>query len=171
MSSRVMIGFMSFNVREFIPPPRCYKCQGYGHIAKVCKGKQRCGKCGGHHEYGQCGVSDVRKCCNCGGDHTAAYRGCPVRKKAVEVQQVRAERNLTNAKKESPVVRHIQERDKDVVELNAEKLVLFIAYVITCSEQAKTETGKIKIIMKAASKFLNMKDLSFEKNTGRFNSE
>lgn len=30
------------------------------------------------------------------------------------------------AKKESPVVRHIQERDKDVVELNAEKLVLFI---------------------------------------------
>lgn len=64
-------------MREFIPPPvRCYKCQGYGHFAKVCKGKQRCGKCGGDHENGQCGVSDVRKCCNCGGDHTAAYGGC-----------------------------------------------------------------------------------------------
>lgn len=37
--------------------------------------------------------------------------------------------------------------------------------MITCSEQAKTKTGKIKIIMKAESKFLNMKDLSFEKKT------
>lgn len=169
---RVMIGFMSFSVREFIPPPvRCYKCQRYGHIAKVCKGKQRCGKCAGNHEYGQCGDNVVRKCCNCGGDHTAAYGGCPIRKKAVEVQQVRVEHNLTyaeavqvsNREKKESHVSHVQERDKDVVELNAEKLVLFIAYVINCSEQAKTKTEKIKIIMKAANKFLNMKEVSFEK--------
>ena len=70
---------------------RCYKCQRYGHIATFFKGKQRCGKCGGDHEYDKC-ESDVKKCSNCGGGHTAAYGGCPVRKRAVVVQQVRAEK-------------------------------------------------------------------------------
>lgn len=47
--------------------------------------------------------------------------------------------------------------------LITDKLVLFLAYVINCSEQARTKTEKIKIIVKAAAKFLNMKDLSWEK--------
>ena len=83
---------MCFSVREYVPPPmRCYKCQRYGHIATFCKGKQRFVKCGGDHEYDKC-ESDVKKCSNCGGGHTAAYGGCPVRKRAVVVQQVRAEK-------------------------------------------------------------------------------
>lgn len=65
---KVMIGYMSFKVREFIPPPmRCFKCQRYGHVAANCNGKERCGKCGGNHQYGQCEEGAVRKCCNCGG--------------------------------------------------------------------------------------------------------
>lgn len=41
---RVMVGYMSYNVREYVPPPlRCYKCHRFGHVAAVCKSKQRCG--------------------------------------------------------------------------------------------------------------------------------
>lgn len=77
LPERVMMGFMSFYVREFVPPPtRCFNCRRYGHVAAVCKRSQRCGKCGGNHEYGQCEEGVERKCCNCGGDHTAAYGGC-----------------------------------------------------------------------------------------------
>ncbi|KAI2645876.1 Nucleic-acid-binding protein from transposon X-element [Labeo rohita] len=110
LPERVMIGYMSFYVREYVPPPiRCNKCQRYGHIAKVCKGKQRCGKCGGEHEYGKCSDRDERKCRNCGGDHTAAYGGCPVRKRAVEVQQIRTARNLSYAEAVKSVERDRKE--------------------------------------------------------------
>lgn len=104
-------------------------------IWTICKGSQRCGKCGGNREYGQCGESAVRKCCNCGEDHTAAYGGCPVRKKAVVVQQVRAAKNLSYAeavkivdkenKKECSSRGNLQGQEM----INSEHLVVFIAYV------------------------------------------
>lgn len=47
--------------------------------------------------------------------------------------------------------------------LSVDRLVLFLAYVINCSEQVKTKTKKIKVIVKAAAKFLNMTGLSWEK--------
>lgn len=51
-----MVGYMSFSVRTFVPPPvRCFKCQRYGHTANVCKGKQTYGRCGKDHAYGDCG--------------------------------------------------------------------------------------------------------------------
>lgn len=98
LPEKVMVGYMSFRVRAYVPPPiRCFKCQRYGHIASVCKGKQRCGRCGGEHAYGECGSNSTIKCCNCGGDHTAAYGGCIRRKQAVEIQQVRTEQKVTYA--------------------------------------------------------------------------
>ncbi|XP_035989752.1 uncharacterized protein LOC118561624 isoform X2 [Fundulus heteroclitus] len=97
LPDKVMVGYMSFNVRAYIPPPlRCYKCQRYGHTANVCKGKQRCGRCGGEHSYGECGNNPV-KCCNCGGNHTAAYAGCMVRKEAAEIQKVKIDKRITYA--------------------------------------------------------------------------
>lgn len=160
LPERIMIGYMSFFVREFVPPPiRCFKCQRYGHVAAVCKSSQRCGKCGGKHEYGQCGEGVERKCCNCGGDHTAAYGGCPVRKRAVVVQQVRATKSISYAE----AVKEVDKGKKQSeTAINSERLVLFIAYVINCTEQAKTRTEKIKIIVKAAATFLNLR-LSVEK--------
>lgn len=55
LPERVFIGYMSYEVKMYIPPPlRCYKCQRFGHVAAVYKGKQRCSKCSGEHAYGQC---------------------------------------------------------------------------------------------------------------------
>lgn len=167
-----MIGYMSFNVQEYVPPLiRYYKCQRCGHIEKVCKGKRRCGKCGGEHEYVECGDSGERKC-NCGGDHTAAYGGCPVRKKAIAIQQARTSRirsyadavktvqreNKEEKQREMQVLHRGGSAKEDVI--HTETLVLFIAYVVNCSDQAKTKTEKNNIIVKAASKFLNIGSLS-----------
>lgn len=56
LPDRVKIECMSFPVRAYVPSPlRCYKCQRYGHIAAVCKGRQRCPKCGGEHRFEECG--------------------------------------------------------------------------------------------------------------------
>lgn len=34
------------------------------------------------------------KCCNCGGEHSAAYKGCEAHKRAVQVQNVRMKEKL-----------------------------------------------------------------------------
>jgi len=65
MPKRVRMGFLSYDVRAFIPAPlRCFKCQRMGHTAGQCKGKQRCTRCGGEHEYGKCGQDTKVKGCN-----------------------------------------------------------------------------------------------------------
>lgn len=67
---QVKIGYMSLLVRPYIPPPLCcYRRQRYGHIAVVCKGKQRCPNCGGDHRIENCGESAQDKCCKCGGQN------------------------------------------------------------------------------------------------------
>lgn len=98
LPERVFFGFISYAVRKYVPPPlRCYKCQKYGHVAAVCKGKQRCARCSGEHEYGKCGQGVKPKCCNCGGDHSAGYDGCQVRKEAMKIQNVKISEGLTYA--------------------------------------------------------------------------
>lgn len=82
------MGYMSYSVREYIPPPlRCFNCQRYGHAASQFRGKTRCAKCGGEHVYGKCEQDAVFKCCNCGGNHSAAYGGCEKHKEAKDVQK------------------------------------------------------------------------------------
>ena len=85
LPDRVKVGFMSFRVHEFIPKPiRCYKCQRYGHVATSCRSTLRCSRCSESHEYEECQAQDL-KCCLCGGDHSAAYKGC---RKFIESKQI-----------------------------------------------------------------------------------
>ncbi|XP_013857708.1 uncharacterized protein LOC106513433 [Austrofundulus limnaeus] len=92
----IKIGYISFQVRTYTPPPlRCYKCQRYGHIAAVCKGKQRCPKCGEDHKFEECKEDVEEKCCNCGGNHRVTYGGCEVRKRAKEVVQIKTTKTRT----------------------------------------------------------------------------
>ncbi|KAJ0003125.1 hypothetical protein NQD34_018165 [Periophthalmus magnuspinnatus] len=171
LPERVKVGCLSFPVREFVPPPlRCYKCQLYGHIAAVCRGKQRCPKCGGEHRIEECSKTAQVKCCNCGGQHTATFGGCEVRKKAVEVEKVKQAENITYAEAVKKV--HVQRQSGGVATapcreeispgLVMDDLLVFLAYVINCSEHAKHRADKIKIVVKGAEKYLGVKGVMWE---------
>lgn len=181
LPSRVYIGFMSYEVRLYIPPPlRCFKCQRYGHVAAVCKGKQRCSKCSGEHEYGQCTEDAKLKCCNCGGEHSSAYRGCEVSKRMQEVQRVKVTRGVSYAeaaravkKVDIPVapVERVKPSERctkceaikeETLIVSKNDFVLFMAYVVNCTAQTEKRTKKIQYIIKGASKFLNIHDMQWE---------
>lgn len=60
--------------------PQCTNCQRIGHTKNYCHLPPRCVKCTKNHHYSQCTIKkDINKpaCVNCGGEHTANYRGCP----------------------------------------------------------------------------------------------
>ena len=42
-------------------------------------------------------VNAKAKCCNCGGDHSAAYQGCEAQIKAKEVQKYKVQNKVTYA--------------------------------------------------------------------------
>lgn len=177
LPEKVFIGFMCYDVKVYIPPPlRCFKCQRYGHVANVCKGKTRCSKCGGEHSYGECEVGAKQKCCNCGGDHSAAYGGCEVYKRMREVQRIKVEQGMSYAEavKLIPKPVNVPKKDNSRKEgecsacktiqddsLIVKKLdfVLFMADVINRAAQTSSRTDTIKIIVRAAKKFLNVQGL------------
>ena len=67
---------------------RCFSCHQFGHIARYCKNKPRCGHCAGAaHLAGETECPQahgVKKCVNCGGPHPAWDRQCP---KALEAKE------------------------------------------------------------------------------------
>ena len=88
MPSEIRIGWLNYKVREYIPQPlRCFKCQNMGHTAQQCTWRQRCAKCGCEHEYGKCNKDAKLKGCNW--EHSAAFTGCVVQRRAKEVQRIK----------------------------------------------------------------------------------
>lgn len=63
-------------------PPQCTNCQEFGHTKTYCKLPSVCVRCGDIHKTVECphpkSDSSVKKCSNCGENHTANYRGCQV---------------------------------------------------------------------------------------------
>lgn len=173
----VYYGFMRYSIREYVPKPmRCYNCQEFGHMANVCKGKRRCARCSGDHEYGKCGEEVRPKCCNCGGNHSVAFWGCEVMKKEVKVQQIKLKENISyveavkrteqekkNQSGESTkrVSREDHQEKKEKWE-EKKKIVTFIAGVINATAEVRSKTERIQIIVKAAIHHLDMAGLKWE---------
>lgn len=66
-------------------PVQCTNCQEFGHTKSYCTLRTVCVACGDFHQVSQCKLDKLRKedkekikCGNCGDNHTANYRGCPV---------------------------------------------------------------------------------------------
>lgn len=84
-------------VEEFRPRngvPQCYNCQRFGHSSVNCFQEPRCLKCSGTHRSRDCTLPETSqpKCCNCGLNHVASYRGCQAHKDAVQVRKPRNSR-------------------------------------------------------------------------------
>ncbi|KAL1442147.1 hypothetical protein MTO96_030925 [Rhipicephalus appendiculatus] len=77
---KINLGFTRHELEDYVEtPPRCFKCQRFGHVAKHCRGEQRCKHCGGPHDFKTCTSKEKLVCANCGGDHPASYGRCPAR--------------------------------------------------------------------------------------------
>jgi len=95
----VGIGYQRYRVRPFIEKPwQCFKCQGFRHNARECKGTQKCLLCSGHHWYKNCPNRDGKRCCtNCKGEHASTDSACPYMKKEYEIQKERTKENKSFA--------------------------------------------------------------------------
>lgn len=61
---RMYIGWLAVKVKEYIDVVRCFKCQGYGHIGKVCNDKKdTCGRCAEAHRTEKCEAESDRISC------------------------------------------------------------------------------------------------------------
>ena len=90
--------YQTYRPKLFIPRPlRCHHCNAYGHVKAHCRrATPRCPICAEGHTYEMCTKKgNIPKCTNCGGAHTAAYKGCPAFQKAQEVTRVVTEKGLS----------------------------------------------------------------------------
>ncbi|XP_023209813.1 uncharacterized protein LOC111612785 [Centruroides sculpturatus] len=81
-------------VDDYIPIVRCFKCTGFGHIAKFCDQSEKCSQCTKKHNYKDCTKRhEEPKCINCykankrqpedfkyRTDHNAFSANCPLLK-------------------------------------------------------------------------------------------
>ncbi len=72
--------------RKTMEIPQCTRCQQYGHTKNFCARAPKCVKCAGNHLTKDCkkSIDTEPVCANCGGEHPANYKGCPVYKKRQE---------------------------------------------------------------------------------------
>lgn len=65
-----------------IEPVQCHRCQAYGHSKNYCRRPFVCLKCAGAHPTVECKKdrNSPGLCANCGNQHIASYKGCPVYK-------------------------------------------------------------------------------------------
>ena len=63
--------------RKYTNVLRCYNCQQFGHISRLCKNQSCCINCSDCHNSGEYCQRPPR-CANCQGRHKASDRSCPV---------------------------------------------------------------------------------------------
>src|SRR6218665_1628440 len=108
-----------FKVHAFIPKPmRCDKCQQFGHTKFKCSRPEICSRCGENHSYELCPYrhnSEIKKCINCHGEHSAAYRGCPEYIKTQEILKIRVVQKMSYAE---AATKYISESKKVVYDID-----------------------------------------------------
>jgi hypothetical protein len=90
---KIYISWNACKVRDYISVSRCYKCQGFGHVAKYYRvNYEICAHCAksGQSTRQCCSKNKNASCVNCKkagkkGDHAASTLDCPMYKKALEL--------------------------------------------------------------------------------------
>jgi len=90
---KIYMAWRIYRIREFLNVVRCFKCQGYGHTAKVCSSlEQLCELCGKHdHSKKECPHKESPICVNCVRSrrkdlqHSVRSKTCPEYVKHVEI--------------------------------------------------------------------------------------
>ena len=96
----VFLSYLRYEVFDYIQDvTQCFKCQGFGHVAKHChSGTSTCVQCGykGHRKSDkQCRPPGNIRCANCYGPHKAWSKTCPYYLKEVEALKIRGRTKST----------------------------------------------------------------------------
>ena len=90
---KLFIGWRACKVQDYLLVARCFKCQGFGHIAKHCDREEVCSHCAdsGHKSADCTKKSHGKKCANClrmkrDAGHDTTDKQCPLYKTALERQ-------------------------------------------------------------------------------------
>ena len=94
------IGYLNVGVDLYIPNPlQCYTCFKYGHNERKCNkntSEALCKHCGEvANTDDSTGCKNTVKCANCGGEHVATSRTCPVWKREKEIVTIKYKESLS----------------------------------------------------------------------------
>ncbi|XP_045780291.1 uncharacterized protein LOC123877532 [Maniola jurtina] len=86
LDMRLRIGYQVIVAQDQSPIVQCYKCMGFGHFSKECRGEESCGHCAGSHDTRHCPRrAETPICINCSNKgekpetctHGAYSQSCP----------------------------------------------------------------------------------------------
>ncbi|GFW41222.1 RNase H domain-containing protein [Trichonephila clavipes] len=95
LPSNIKAGYLNCKLRPYIPNPlRCFKCQRFGHSQNSCPHSTHIFRCAAvGHSSTDCTLEP--KCINCSQPHTADSKLCPKWKTEKQIQEIKANRNIT----------------------------------------------------------------------------
>ena len=89
LPKKVKVGYEVFPIQEYTPRPQfCANCLRYGHVAKFCRSKAKCKKCGSDEHASNACTSESTKCYNCTLNHPTGSKECSTYIREQEVLKV-----------------------------------------------------------------------------------
>jgi Zn finger protein HypA/HybF involved in hydrogenase expression/regulator of replication initiation timing len=96
LPDHIFVGYIRVDVRRHVPNPmRCLNCQKYGHIQTNCKNSFVCPKCGKSDAHVDKPCDEKASCINCGDNHPAWSRECPVWMREKKVMEIKTNEGLS----------------------------------------------------------------------------